>query len=146
MQLIIDADACPVTDIAIRLCVEYQISCLLVCDTAHEFHRAGAETLVVDQGSDSADLAIANRVCPGDLVITHDFGLASLCLARSGQVLHPDGWEYTPYNMDALLLVRHDAWKHRAAGGRTKGPKKRTRLQDQAFEEALRQRLNKFQG
>lgn len=138
MNILIDADGCPVTDIAIRLCKELGLSCTLLCDTAHEFHRSGADTLVFDKGADSVDFALVNRVCKGDLVITQDYGLASMCLARGCRVLHQDGWEYTSDNIDALLLVRHESRKHRASGGRFKGIKKRTLQQDQRFERSLR--------
>lgn len=138
IRLLIDADGCPVTDIAIRLCKEFHIPCILLCDTAHEFHRQGAETLVFDKGADSVDYAIANRVQKEDLVITQDYGLASMCLAKGCRILHQDGWEYTRDNIDALLLVRHESRKHRASGGRFKGPKKRTPQQDHSFEAALR--------
>ena len=138
MTVLIDADGCPVTDIAICLCREFHISCLILCDTAHEFHRDGADTLVFDKGADSVDYAIANRVRKNDLVITQDYGLASMCLSRGCRVLHQDGWEYTCDNIDALLLVRHESRKHRAAGGRFKGPKKRSTQQDHTFESALR--------
>ncbi len=137
MKLLIDGDGCPVVDIAIRLCTSYGLPCLLLCDTAHEFHRAGAETLVFDKGADSVDYALVNRVQPGDIVVTQDYGLASMCLARGARVLHQDGWTYTANNIDALLLVRHDSRKRRASGAHVKGPKKRTQAQDQAFETAL---------
>ena len=138
MTVLIDADGCPVTDIAIRLCKEFHVPCLILCDTAHEFHRDGADTLVFDKGADSVDYAIANRVRKNDLVITQDYGLASMCLSRGCRVLHQDGWEYTCDNIDALLLVRHESRKHRAAGGRFKGPKKRSPQQDHTFESVLR--------
>lgn len=141
MRLLIDADGCPVVDIAIRLCKQYGISCMLLCDTAHEFYRDGAETLVFDKGADSVDFAIVSRVSPGDIVITQDYGLASMCLARSARILHQDGWEYTRDNIDALLLARHESRKLRTAGGRTKGPKKRTAAQNSAFEAALQKLL-----
>ena len=141
MTVLIDADGCPVTDIAIRLCKEFRVPCILLCDTAHSFHRDGASTLIFDKGADSVDYALVNRVRSGDLVITQDYGLASMCLARSCRVLHQDGWEYTADNIDALLLVRHTSRKHRTAGGRFKGPKKRTRQQDSAFEDALKRIL-----
>lgn len=137
MKLLIDADGCPVVDIAIRLCKQWALPCLVLCDTAHEFHRDGAETLVFGKGADSVDYALVNRVLPGDIVVTQDYGLASMCLARKARVLHQDGWEYTLDNIDALLLVRHDSRKHRAAGNRMKGPKKRTTQQDNAFSQAL---------
>lgn len=137
MTVLIDADGCPVVDIAAELCGKYQIHCLLLCDTAHQLLRPGAETLVFDKGSDSVDYALANRVRPGDLVITQDYGLAAMCLARSARVLHQDGWEYTADNIDALLFQRHESRKYRVAGGRTKGPSKRRASQDAAFSAAL---------
>ena len=142
MKVLIDADGCPVTDIAVKLCREFCIPCLILCDTAHQFFREAAQTLVFDKGSDSVDYALVNRVNQGDVVITQDYGLASMCLARNCRVLHQDGWEYTRDNIDALLLVRHESRKHRAAVGRFKGPKKRTFQQDLAFEQALRMILH----
>lgn len=141
MKVLIDADACPVVDIAVALCREVGIECLLFCDTAHELHREGAQTLVFDKGADSVDFALVNRVCPGDLVVTQDYGLASMCLAKNARVLHQDGWEYTEYNIQALLFQRHESKKHRMAGGRVKGPSKRKPEQDTAFQKAFQQLL-----
>lgn len=143
MKVLIDADGCPVVDITVRLCRAYRVLCLILCDTAHEFHREGAETLVFDKGADSVDYALVNRAESGDIVITQDYGLASMCLARSVTVLHQDGWQYTPWNMDALLFQRHDSRKLRAAGVRMKGQKRRSREQDIAFEKALTELLSK---
>jgi len=141
MKVLVDADGCPVVDISVMLCRKFQIPCFLLCDTAHSFRREGAQTLTFDKGADSVDYALVNRVAAGDIVITQDYGLASMCLAKKALVLHQDGWEYTPENIDALLLVRHDSRKFRASGGRTKGMKKRTAQQDQAFENALHKLL-----
>ena len=137
MRVLIDGDGCPVVDIAVELCRKRNVHCLLLCDTAHEFHREGAETLTFDKGADSVDFALANRVQPGDLVITQDYGLASMCLARRARVLHQDGWEYTAWNIDALLLQRHESRKYRLSGGRTKAIPKRTQQQDRAFRAAM---------
>ena len=141
MKVLIDADACPVVDIAVRLCNERAVECLLLCDTAHEMQRDGAQTLLFDKGADSVDFALVNRVLPGDIVITQDYGLASMCLTKGARVLHQDGWEYTQYNIDALLFQRHAAKEYRMAGGRTKGPSKRKTAQNQAFEKALTELL-----
>ena len=137
MKVLIDADACPVVDITVQLCREHKRECLLFCDTAHEMRREGAQTLVFDKGADSVDFALVNRVTPGDIVITQDYGLASMCLAKQAIILHQDGWQYTKDNKDALLFQRHTARKYRAAGGRFKGPAKRTSQQDQSFYDAL---------
>ena len=141
MKVLIDADACPVVDIAVTLCRKANVPCLLLCDTAHTCYRDGAETLVFDKGADSVDFALVNRVSAGDLVITQDYGLASMCLGRKARILHQDGWEYTLGNISGLMEQRHAAKKHRMAGGRTKGPAKRTKQQDTAFEIAFQQLL-----
>ncbi len=141
MKVLIDADACPVTNIAVSLCRQFGVPCILLCDTAHVLHRDGAETLVFDKGADSVDYALVNRVCQGDIVITQDYGLASMCLAKTNRILHQDGWAYTQDNIQALLFQRHAARKHRAAGCRIKGPSKRTEAQDAAFYNALLQLL-----
>lgn len=141
MKVLIDADACPVVDITVQLCREHKRECLLFCDTAHEMRREGAQTLVFDKGADSVDFALVNRVEAGDLVVTQDYGLASMCLTKNARVLHQDGWEYTQYNIEALLFQRHASWEYRAAGGRTKGPSKRKNTQNQTFADALRRIL-----
>lgn len=146
MKVLIDADACPVVDIAIRVCRKYNMPCLLFCDTAHELRREGAETLVFDKGADSVDFALANRVEAGDAVVTQDYGLASMCLAKGARVLHQDGWEYTQYNIDALLFQRHAAKQYRAAGGRTKGPSKRKDAQNDAFAVAFESLIRSVQN
>lgn len=138
MKVLIDADACPVVDIAVALCREFHIQCLLLCDTAHTLHREGAQTLNFDKGADSVDFALVNRVSAGDIVVTQDYGLAAMCLAGHARVLHQDGWEYTEFNITALLSQRHEARKFRASGGRTKGPARRTAAQDTAFRAAFR--------
>ncbi len=137
MKILIDADGCPVVDIAVNLSRQFQKECMILCDTAHEIRREGAQTLVFDKGADSVDFAIVNRINVKDVVITQDYGLASMCLARGARVLHHDGWEYTQYNIDALLFQRHASREYRAAGGRTKGPSKRKNTHDKVFFDAL---------
>ena len=141
MKVLIDADACPVVDIAVKLCAKEGVPCLLLCDTAHAVYREDAQTLIFDKGADSGDFALVNRTCPGDIVITQDYGLASMCLGRKVRVLHQDGWEYTLDNISGLMEQRHANKKHRLAGGRTKGPSKRTKAQDEAFAKAFQQML-----
>ena len=142
MKILIDADGCPVVNITIQVSREYHLPCLLLCDTSHEFYRSGAETIVFDKGMDSVDYGLVNRVEAGDLVITQDYGLASMCLARGAAVMNQDGWEYTPENIDVLLFSRYESRKYRAAGGRTKGPSKRSNAQNKSFETALRKLLH----
>lgn len=137
MRILIDADGCPVVDITVALAKKYQLECLLLCDTSHVFERKGVRTLTFSKGADSVDFALVNLARPGDLVITQDYGLAAMCLARNAAALNQDGMEYTAENIDALLLQRHTAKKIRSAGGRLKGPSKRRPEQDAAFRDKL---------
>lgn len=140
-RIVIDADGCPVVNEAIAAAKRFGIECLLLCDTAHVFEREGARTLTFSQGADSVDFALVNLVQPGDVVVTQDYGLAAMCLARSVRILNQDGMEYTSDNIDALLLARHTAKKIRNGGGRLRGPSKRTAEQNKSFLLALEQLL-----
>ena len=141
--LLIDADGCPVVDMAVRLARQHNIGCLILCDTAHEFSKEGARTITVSKGADSVDFALVNLVKKGDVVVTQDYGLAAMCLARGAVPLNQNGMVYTNDNIDALLHQRHTAQKIRRGGGRLKGPPKRGAEQDRAFEAALENILTK---
>ncbi len=137
MQVFIDADGCPVVDITVSLCKAFSVECVLFCDTAHQMTRPDATTIVCDKGADSVDFILVNAVQKGDIVVTQDYGLASMALAKGAYVLHQDGWQYTTFNIDALLFQRHESRKYRASGGRTKGSSKRKPEQDKAFYQFL---------
>ena len=142
MRLLIDADGCPVVALAVSEAKARGIPCLILCDTAHEMEHPGAETVVVSKGVDSVDFALLRRLAPGDIVITQDYGLAALCLARRAWVLDQNGRAYTEENIDALLTFREAAGRIRRGGGRLKGASRRKRKQDTAFLKALRQMLD----
>lgn len=134
MKLLIDADACPVVDIALECAEKYNVDkCVLLCDTSHLIDRECAETIVVSKGADSADFALVNLVEAGDVVVTQDYGLAAMCLAKKAHVLNQNGLIFNEFNIDSLLAQRHISKKIRMAGGRTKGPSKRTKEQDNGF-------------
>ena len=137
MRILIDADGCPVVDLTVRLAKNDGIECTILCDTSHEFNRDGAKTVVVEKGADSVDFKIVNLVGEGDIVVTQDYGLAAMCLARKAIPVSQNGLVYTDKNIDQLLFTRYVSKKIRNAGGRMKGPSKRTPEQDKAFEAAL---------
>lgn len=133
MKILIDADGCPVVDIAVKTAKDNNLECIILCDTAHIFHKDGAKTITVSKGADSVDFALVNMVQNGDIVITQDYGLAAMCLSKRAVVIHQDGMIYSDDNIEALLGFRHTAKKIRNSGGRLKGHPKRTHEQDEAF-------------
>lgn len=137
MRIFIDADGCPVVDIAVRTALKYGIECTIICDTAHSINREGAVTIIVDKGADSADFRLVNLVNAGDIAITQDYGLAAMCLSKRAVVLNQDGKQYTEDNISGLLEFRAVSAKIRRSGGRTKGMPKRTSQQNTDFEQSL---------
>lgn len=137
MKILIDADGCPVIAQTLRLAKQCGVPVTLICDTAHSFSKYDAEVITVSKGADSADFALVNLLSPGDVVVTQDYGLAALCLARRAIPLSQNGVVFTEDNIDSFLMARHTARKIRNAGGRLKGPSKRTAEQDAAFSKSL---------
>ena len=141
MKILVDAGACPVVDLTVREAKARNIPVTLITDTAHVLNRTDAEVITVEKGSDSADFKLVNLVQKGDLVVTQDYGLAAMVLAKGGRALNQNGMIYSEQNMDTLLFTRHIAKKVRMAGGRTKGPHKRTKEQDEDFLRTLQRML-----
>lgn len=137
MKILIDADGCPVTRLTHRIASERGIECVIFCDTAHEFDLPGAEVVTVSTGADSADFALVNRASAGDIVVTQDWGLAALCLARGARPIDQNGRLYTDENIGGMLEARCASAKLRRAGVRMKGPSRRSHAQDADFEAAL---------
>ncbi|MEG0630092.1 MAG: YaiI/YqxD family protein [Christensenellaceae bacterium] len=143
MRILIDADGCPVVNIALAVAKEKETAVIIVCDDAHIYNREGASTVTVSKGADSADFVLVNMIVKGDIVITQDYGLAAMALAKGADVLSQNGVVYDDDNIESLLLQRHTAKKIRMAGGRLKGNAKRTKEQDKTFEQKLKEILYK---
>ena len=137
MKILVDADACPVKDIIVRMAKRRGAPVIMVIDTSHELDDGYSEVITVDKGADSADYAIATLASRGDIVVTQDYGLAAMVLAKGARAINQDGMAYTDDNMDELLARRYIGQKVRRGGGRTKGPKKRTKADDGRFESSF---------
>ena len=120
MTILIDADGCPVVDLTLQIAKRFSVPVIILCDTSHQIEREGAQTLVFDKGADSVDFALVTGK-PGDVVVTQDYGLASMCLAKCARVLNQNGLEYTADNMEALMLRRYENKKLLRAGKHPRG-------------------------
>lgn len=143
MKIVIDADGCPVVNSTVKIAREFNVECVIVCDTSHEFSDAYAKTVLVSKGNDSADFEIVNLIGKNDIVVTQDYGLAAMCLSKNAAVINQNGLIYTSENIDNLLLSRHISKVARRQGKHLKGPKKRTGEQDRSFELSLREMVKK---
>lgn len=140
MRIYVDADASPVQEEVIQLCETFGLDAVFIKSYAHysfDDLPAFVKVVYVDHGADAADYEIVRRVAAGDLVITQDYGLASLCLAKGVFVFHHKGFQYTQDNIDRMLAERHLSAQARKAGKRTKGPKAFTKEDRIIFTEKL---------
>ena len=143
MDILVDADACPVKEIIVRLAKERNIPVTMLIDTSHVLNDGYSKVITVDKGRDSADIRLVNLIAPGDLVVTQDFGVAAMALAKGADVLNQNGMIYDNANMDRLLFERALGQKVRRAGGRTGKIKKRTKSDDEAFERVFLSMIGK---
>ncbi len=145
MKILVDADACPVKQIIVRLAKQRNIPVTMLIDTAHELHDGYSRIITVDKQADSVDYALMGLLAREDIVVTQDFGLAAMVLGKGARVLNQNGLVFTNDNIDRLLLERHIGQRVRRGGGRTKGPSKRTKEDDARFESALEILLSQVQ-
>lgn len=138
LNILVDADACPVKQIIVKLAKEYDIPVIMICDTSHMINDGYSEVLVVDKSRDSVDIALINRVVRGDIVVTQDYGVATMALGKGARALNQNGLIFTNENIDRLLFERFLGQKVRRSGGRTGTFPKRKVEDDEKFEAALR--------
>lgn len=125
MKIIVDADACPVKDEIIEVAEEFDQLVILVMSIAHYSLNSFPEhvkTIYVEKGADRADFKIIQLARKDDIIVTQDYGLASLLLPKGCRVIHHTGFEYKSQNIDQLLNQRYLSAQKRKAGQRTKGP------------------------
>lgn len=137
MKILIDADGCPVTAVAVEEAKRHSTEAVIYCDTSHEFTDTKARVVTVSKGADSADFALVNDAEKGDVVVTQDYGLAAMALAKGAVPITQNGLIINDFNIASLLESRHSAKQARRAGAHIKGPKKRTKQQDLDFRKAL---------
>ena len=121
MRIYVDADACPVKEIIEKQAKKNKIPVTMVIDVNHILKSDYSEVITVSQGADSVDLALINRVKKGDLVVTQDYGVATLALGKGAYAIGNSGLIYDNNNIDRLLFERFLGKKVR--GGK-KGNKK----------------------
>lgn len=137
MKILVDADACPVKNIIENVAKEFNIEVLMFIDTSHILESNYSKIIQVGQGQDAADIAIINNTKKGDIIITGDYGVASLALVKDAYVMSFNGMYYTHENIDRLLFERHIGKQQRKAGKRSSRIKKRTQNLDTNFKKAL---------
>jgi uncharacterized protein YaiI (UPF0178 family) len=142
--IFVDADACPVKAEAERVATRHGLRMFVVSNGGiRPSPNPLVETVIVPDGPDVADMWIAERAGPGDVVVTADMPLAAACVAKGARVIRHDGSTVTQANVGAQLAMRDLMADLRAAdpfrqgGGRAFSKADRSRFLD-ALEREVR--------
>ena len=141
--LFIDADACPVKAEAEKVATRHRIAMKLVSNGGLRLSQNPlVETVIVSEGPDIADMWIADRAGPGDVVITGDIPLAAKCIEAGAAVLKHNGEALTADNIGNVLATRDLMTDLRAADPfRQGGGKGFTKADRSRFLDALERTL-----
>ena len=106
-KLYIDADACPVKSEAERVATRHRVQMFVVSNGGlRPSQNPLVETVIVPEGPDIADMWIADRAGPGDVVVTGDIPLAAKCVEAGARVLKHNGEALTAANIGNVLATR----------------------------------------
>ena len=135
----VDADACPVKEEAERVATRHGLElCIVSNGGLRPSQNPLVRSVIVDAGPDIADMWIADRAGPGDVVITGDIPLAAKCVAAGARVLKHNGEALTQANIGNVLATRDLMTDLRAADPfRQGGGKGFTKADRSRFLEAL---------
>lgn len=141
--LYIDADACPVKAEAERVATRHRLRMYVVSNGGlRPSANPLVETVIVPDGPDVADMWIAERAGPGDVVVTGDIPLAAKCVEAGAQVLKHNGEPLTSANIGNVLATRDLMADLRAADPfRQGGGKSFTKADRARFLDALERML-----
>lgn len=144
-RVFVDADACPVKTEAERVATRHKAQMFLVSNGGLRLSQNPlVEVVVVPDGPDVADMWIAERAGPGDVVITGDIPLAAKCVEAGARVLKHNGERLDARNVGQALATRDLMTDLRAAdpfrqgGGKPFSKTDRSRFLD-ALEREMRE-------
>jgi len=107
MKILVDADACPARNIVIKVAKEFNLEVLMFVDTSHILEDGYSRIITVGQGKDAVDIALINHTEKGDIVVTQDYGVASMALGKQAYAINFNGLIYDANNIDRLMFERY---------------------------------------
>jgi uncharacterized protein len=145
MRLLVDGDASGHRDLLIELSREHDVELVWVHNPSHRppWPEPGLRLTVhlADGGSQAADMMLMNLAQPGDLVVTGDLGLASVCVVKGAAAISPRGFWFREDELAQRLEFRALAARLRRGGVQLDKKPAHRRLDDHRFEMELREAL-----
>ena len=138
MQVLVDADACPVKEEIYRVALRQAVPVTIVSN-AHlrvpQHPLVGR--VVVGDAFDAADDWIADHANARAVVVTADILLADRCLKTGATVLAPTGRPFTGSSIGAAVATRAIMADLRAGGDQLGGPAPFSKADRSRFLQAL---------
>jgi uncharacterized protein len=145
MAIYVDADACPVKTEIYRVAERYQLKVFVVANAYMNVPRdPRIELVVVADSFDAADNWIAERVGPGDIVVTADIPLADRSLKAGAFAIGNTGVPFTSASIGMAMANRELLSNLRAMGEVTGGPKPMAQRDRSRFLSALDKAIQKW--
>jgi len=143
IQILVDADACPVKDEIYRVAERHKVPVSVVSNAPFRVPADPlVERVVVSAGFDAADDWIAERADGKSVVVTGDILLADRCVKAGATVLAPTGKPFTHASIGGQIATRAIMADLRAgADGPTGGPPPFTKADRSRFLQALDEAL-----
>ena len=142
IEILVDADACPVKDEIYKVAARYQLKTIIVANSFINVPRDTLiERIIVSDGFDAADDWIAERCTQLTIVITSDVPLAHRAVKAGSTVLAPNGKKFNENSIGMQLATRDLMDNLRAGGQITGGPKPFSTRDRSSFLQALDQAI-----
>lgn len=121
LQVLVDADACPVKAEVLTVAERLNVPVIFVANSGLRPSRNPmVRMVVVPKGFDAADDWIVENAAHGDVVVTADIPLAGRCVEKGAFVVGPTGKLFTPGNIGVVSAMR-DLNQHLRESGEIKG-------------------------
>ena len=144
IEIFIDADACPVKDETYKVAQRYGLKTWVVSNAFMQIPaHPRIERVIVHAGPDVADDWIAERVQPGDIVVTNDIPLAERTLQAGGAAIGANGRPFTQDSIGSAIAQRALMEQIRSTGEITGGPRPFDRNDRSRFLQALDEAVTK---
>ena len=142
LQILIDADACPVKEETYRVAARYVVPVVVVSNSAIRVPPSPLITRrIVSDAFDAADDWIVEHAGPGTVVVTADILLADRCLKLGASVIAPSGKPFTSSSIGSAIAVRAIMADLRAGGDAVGGPPPFSKADRSRFLSSLDQEL-----
>ena len=146
MQILIDADACPVKDETYKVASRYKVPVVVVSNSPIRVPRDPLiSRKVVSDAFDAADDWIVENATADSVVITADILLADRCLKLGATVISPTGNPFTSSSIGNAIAMRSIMSDLRAGGDNVGGPAPFSKADRSRFLSALDQALSRLQ-